>query len=236
MRHLLRVIRRRVGPVIGACVLLAGGIGVGMLAGAGTAQAACPGTPVVAGTSCADTGTLTFTAGTLTLLSPTALAWTAVDTGLNQQVVDTTTAHQTYVVDDATGSGAGWHVTVSATTFSSTTPVATLANTGTFSTNGSVATQAATTAPTGACTTGVTCTAPTNNLAASGYPVAITTAATTPTAYTIYDTAAATGLGSITVGLPGAAAVGWWVALPANAVPSTSTYTSTITLEVITAP
>jgi hypothetical protein len=234
MRHLLRVIRRRVGPVVGACALLAGGIGGCVVAGAGVAQAAiCPGTPVVAGTTCTDTGTLTFTAGTLTLLSPTALAWTAADTGLNQQVVDTNVAHQTYVVDDATGSGAGWHVTVSATTFTSTTPAATLANTGTFSTNGSITSQALTTAPTGACTTGVTCTVPTNT---ATYPVAITTAPTAPTAVTIYDTAAATGLGSITVGLPGAAAVGWWVAIPANAVPSTSGYISTVTLEVLTAP
>jgi hypothetical protein len=230
MRHLLRVIRRRVGPVVGVCALLAGGIGGCVVAGAGIAQAtACPGTPVVAGTTCTDTGTLTFTAGTLTLTSPTALAWTATDTGLNQQVVDLTTAQQAYTVDDATGSGAGWHVTVSASQFTSTTPVATLSGTTTLSTNGSVASQAATTAPTGACTVGAAgCTVPTNT---TTYPVAITT-----TAVTIYDTAAASGLGSITVGLPGAAAVGWWVALPANAVPSTSGYISTVTLEVITAP
>jgi hypothetical protein len=234
MRHLLRVIRKQVWPVVGACVLLAGGVGGCVLTGAGTAQAAaCPGTPVAGGTACTDTGTLTFTAGTLSLLSPIALTWAATDNGLNQQVVDTNVAHQTYVVDDATGSGAGWHVTVSATTFTSTTPVATLANTGTFSTNGSITSQALTTAPTGACTTGATgCTVPTNT---TTYPVAVTTAATTPTAYTIYDTAAATGLGSITVGLPGAAPVGWWVAVPANAVPSAA-YTSTVTLEVITAP
>lgn len=232
MRHLLRVIRRRVGPVVGACVLLAGGIGACVLGGAGTAQAAaCPGTPVVAGTTCTDTGTLTFTAGTLTLLSPIALTWSGTGNGLNQQLVDTTTAHQSYVVDDATGGGAGWNVTVSATTFTSTTPAATLANTGTFSTNGSIASAAAATAPTAACTTGATCTLPTNT---TTYPVALTTAATTPTPFKIYDTSAATGLGSITIGLPGADPVGWWVAVPANVVPAT--YTSVITLEVLSAP
>jgi hypothetical protein len=106
MWHLLRMTRRRAGPVAGACVLL----------GAGTAQAAiCPGTPVVAGTACTDTGTLTFTAGTLSLTSPVALTWAATNNGLNQLLVDGTTAHQSYVVDDATGSGAGWNVTVSAT-------------------------------------------------------------------------------------------------------------------------
>jgi len=135
------------------------------------------------------------------------------------------------VVDDATGSGAGWNVTVSATTFTSVAPAATLANAGTFSTNGSIAAQTATTAPTAACTSGATCTVPTDT---TTYPVAITTAATSPTAVKIYDTSVATGLGSINIGLPGAAAVGWWVAVPANAVPAT--YTSTVTLEVITAP
>jgi hypothetical protein len=233
MRDLLCVIRRRVGPVVGAGALLAGGVGGCVVAGAGTAQAAACSGAVLAGTTCTDTGTLTFTTGTLTLTSPTALAWTATDNGLNQLVVDLTTAQQAYTVDDATGSGAGWNVTVSATTFTSTTPAATLANTGTFSTNGSVASQALTTAPTATCTSGATCTLPTNTTV---YPVAITTAATTPTAYKIYDTSAATGLGSIVIGYSGAAAVGWWVAIPANAVPSTSGYLSTVTLEVISAP
>jgi WxL domain surface cell wall-binding len=232
MRHLLRVIRRQVGPVIGTCVLLAGGIGGCVLAGAGTAQAAaCPGTPVVAGTTCTVTGTLTFTAGTLSLLSPIALAWAGTGNGLNQQLVDTTTAHQSYTVSDATGSGAGWNVTVSATTFTSVSPAATLANTGTFTTNGSITSAILTTAPTATCSTSSTCTLPTNT---TTYPVAITTAATTPTPVKIYDTSVATGLGSIVIGLPGAAPVGWWVAVPANAVPAT--YTSTVTLEVLSAP
>lgn len=236
MRHLLRVVERRVGPVVGACVLLAGGIAGCVLGGAGTAAAAaCPGTPVVGGTTCTDTGTLTFGAGTLSLLSPTALAWTGTGTGLNQLLVDANTAHQSYVVDDATGSGAGWNVTVSATTFTSTVPAATLPNTAAFATNGSLTLTSgalSTTAPTAACTTGATCTLPTDT--AVTYPVIMNTAATTPTVYKIYDALAATGLGSITIGLPGAAPVGWWVAVPANAVPAT--YTSTVTLEVISAP
>jgi hypothetical protein len=241
MRHLLRVTRKRiglhaitarVGPIIGVGVLLAGGIGAFMLSGAGIAEAAvCPGTGVVAGTSCTITGTVTLTAGTLTLASPTALTWTGTRTGLDQSLVDANPAHQTYTVDDATGNGLGWNVTVSATTFTSTTPAATLPNTGTFSTNGSITNVAATAAPSATCTTGATCTLPTDT---TTYPVAITTAATTPTAYKIYDTAVNTGLGSIAIGLPGVNPVGWWVAVPANAV--TATYTSTITLEVLSAP
>jgi len=231
MRHLLRVIRRRVGPVAGAGAVLAGGIGGCVLVGAGTAQAAaCPGTPVAAGTTCTDTGTLTFTGGALNLLSPTALGWTAVDTGIDQQLVDTTTAQQSYIVDDATGSGAGWNVTVSATTFTNGT--VSLPNTGTFSTNGSITSIVATAGPTAACTSGATCTLPTDTSVT--YPVALTTAATTPTAFKIYDALVNTGLGSITIGLPGAAPVGWWVAVPANAKPAT--YLSTVTLEVLSAP
>jgi WxL domain surface cell wall-binding len=231
LRHLLRVVGTRAGPVVGTCVLLAAGIAGGALAAAGTAQAAaCPGAPVVAGTGCADTGTLTFAAGSLSLLSPIALTWAGTGNGLNQELVDTTTADQSYTVNDATGSGAGWNVTVSATTFTSTTPAATLADTGTLSTNGSIASATATTGPAATCTTGATCTPPTDTTA---YPVAITTAAATPTAFKIYDAAAATGLGSIDIGLPGAP-VGWWVAVPANVVPAT--YTSTITLEAVSAP
>jgi hypothetical protein len=230
MRHLLRVMKSHVAPVVGVCALF-GGTGVCVLAGAGTAQAAaCPGAPVAAGTTCADTGTLTFTAGPLSLLSPIALTWAGTGNGLNQELVDSTTADQSYTVNDATGSGAGWNVTVSATTFTSTTPAATLADTGTLSANGSITSATATTGPAATCTTGATCTLPTDTTA---YPVAITTAATTPTPFKIYDTSAATGLGSIAIGLPGAPA-GWWVAVPANAVPAT--YTSTITLEVVSAP
>jgi hypothetical protein len=231
MRHLLRVIKRHVGPVVGVCALI-GGTGVCALSAAGTAQAAaCPGTPVLTGTTCTATGTLTFSAGPLTLLSPIALTWAGTGNGLNRELVDATTADQTYTVNDATGTGVGWNVTVSATTFTSTTPAATLADTGTFSTNGSITSATVVTAPTATCSTGSTCTLPTDT---TTYPVAITTAATTPTPFKIYDTAATTGLGSIAIGLPGAAPVGWWVAVPANAVPAT--YTSTITLEVVSAP
>jgi hypothetical protein len=232
MRHLLRVIRRHAKQVGGVCALLAGGIGGCALSAAGTAQAAvCPGTPVLTGTTCTASGTLTFSAGPLSLLSPTALTWAVTGNGFNQRLVDATTADQAYTVYDATGSGAGWNVTVSATTFTSTTPAATLADTGTFSTNGSIASATVTTAPTATCSTGATCTLPTDTTV---YPVAITTAATTPTPFKIYDAAATTGLGSIVIGLPGAAPVGWWVAVPANVVPGT--YTSTITLEVVSAP
>jgi hypothetical protein len=178
--------------------------------------------------TCTLTGTLGVTTGTLTMNVPTALAWTAVENGTDQQIVDPTPAQQSYLVNDATGSGAGWHVTISATTF--TTGPLSLATTGSFVTTGSVTSETAVTAPTAACSTGSTCTLPTNT---TTYPVAITTAASTPPTSTIYDTSAATGLGSITIGI-GALPVGWWVNVPAST--KVGTYTSTISLTLVSGP
>jgi len=230
MRELMHTARGRAARLVGAGVLLAGGIGAAVVLAAGPAEAAPCGTAVAAGTSCTMTGSLDLSGGTLTLTSPSALGWTATLTGLDLDLVDATTAHQSYVVDDATGSGDGWHVTVSATQFSTGggTPLL-LANTGTFSTNGSTSSITSTTAPSPDCSSGSTCTLPTNT---TTYPVAITTAATSPTPVTIYDTSAGTGLGSITIGTTDP--VGWWLYVPANTAPGT--YTSTVTMEIISAP
>jgi hypothetical protein len=217
--------------MLSACALLAGGTGIAVLLGGGTAEAAaCAGVPVPAGTACTMTGTLLLSSGPLTLTSPTALSWSGTVTGLDQQLVDTTAAHQSYLVTDATGIAPGWHVTVSATQF--TTGTVTLANAGTFSTNGSLTSVTATTAPTSSCLSGSTCTLPTDT---TTYPVAITTAAATPTAVNIYDASAGTGVGSIVVGGSAAAnPVGWWLSLPSNT--PAGTYTSTVTVELIEAP
>jgi hypothetical protein len=174
------------------------------------------------------TGTLTLAGGTLTLTSPSSLSWTTTLTGLNQSVVDTTSADQQYTVDDATGSGAGWHVTMSATTF--TTGTHTLPNSGTFVTNGSTTSITATAGPTATCTG--TCTLPSNS---TTYPVTITTAASSPTPVTIYDTAAASGMGQIVIGGSGQPnPVGWWVNIPASA--AAGSYTSVITMAVVSGP
>jgi hypothetical protein len=117
---------------------------------------------------------------------------------------------------------------VSATTF--TNGSSTFPNNGTFVTNGSVTSSAATTAPTATCTG--TCTLPVNT---TTYPVAITTEPSNPTPFIIYDTAANTGLGQVIIG--GSTQpdpVGWWVNVPANAL--AGSYTSTITMEIISGP
>jgi len=54
------------------------------------------------------------------------------------------------------------------------------------------------------------------------------------TATRVYNAAVASGLGSINIGYPGALPVGWWLTVPANAI--AATYTSTVTLGVISAP
>ena len=209
-----------------ACILLTGGIGASLLLAAGPAGAAtCD-----AGTPCTVTGTASLTGGSLNLTTPGSLAWSATLSGLTTQVVDTNTADQTYVVNDATGSGAGWNVTVAATTFSTTSPAHTLADTGTFSTNGSTSSATDATAPDAACTGGAgTCTLPDNS--ATTYPVDLTTASS-PTPSTVYQAAAGSGMGSVSVGTT--TPVGWWVNLPGNTL--AGTYSSTVTLNVVSGP
>jgi hypothetical protein len=167
-------------------------------------------------------------AGALTLTSPAALSWGSSVTGTDQQLVDPNSTEQSYLVSDASASGAGWHVTVSATTF--TSGAAALPDAGTFVTNGSITAEAATTAPAAACSAGSTCLLPANT---TTYPVAITTAASAPVPATIYDTSAGTGRGSIIIGL-GASPVGWWINVPATA--GAGSYTSVIRLQVISGP
>jgi hypothetical protein len=227
MIELMHTTRRRLACLMGASVLLAG---AAALLAAGPAGATACGTAIAAGANCTMTGSLGLSGGTLTLTSPSALGWTATLSGLDLDLADPTPAHQSYLVDDATGSGGGWHVTTSATQFTTGggSPL-TLGNTGTFSTNGSTSSIASTTAPSPACSTLSTCTLPTNTMS---YPVAITTAASAPTPATIYDTSLGTGLGSITIGTTNP--VGWWLYVPASTAPGT--YTSTVTMAIVSGP
>jgi hypothetical protein len=218
---------RRLLNTMGVLTVLAGGLTAGSVALlGGTADAAGCGTAVPAGTSCTLNGTVNLTGGALTLTSPASLTWTGTLTGSSQTLVDTITGDQQYTVVDATGSGAGWHVTTAATTF--TNGSHTFANTGTFVTNGSVSSISSTSAPAATCT--LTCTLPTDTTV---YPVAITTAATAPTPVIIYDTAVNTGLGSIVIGGAGGP-VGWWVNVPGSA--SSGAYVSTITMAIVSGP
>ena len=227
-----RLLKKRLaGTALGvaaAVALTAGSLGATVLLTGGVADAAACGGAVVAGTGCTLTGTLTVTGGTLTLTSPASLTWADTLNGTNQSVVDTTPADQQLTVNDATGSGAGWHITASATTF--TSGAHTLANAGTLVNTGSVTSVAATTAPSATCV--VTCTVPTNT---TTYPVALTTAAAAPPVSTIYDTSALTGIGQMTLGGSASAnPIGWWLNVPSNTF--AGTYTSTITMTIVSGP
>jgi len=223
----MRITARPVTRVFAVCALL-GGTGAAVLLAAGPAGAADCST--VGAASCTALGSAGISAGGLTLISPDTLTWADTLSGVDQEAVDTTDT--SYVVNDARATGAGWRVTVAATTFTDGTD--TLTADTTLSTNGSVASQASTAVPTAACSTGsTTCTVPVNTALAASYPIAIPTGPALA-GLPIYEAALASGLGSITIGTPGANAVGWWIAIPANTVPAT--YTSTFTMDIITGP
>ena len=229
-RGLVGRVTNRTVVLAGASALLIGGLSASVLLPAEAASAAtCTGTSLAAGTSCTLTGTATLAGGSLTLVTqPTALAWSGTVGALNTSLVDVTAGHTTFTVDDATGSGTGWNVNVSATTF--TAGSHTLPAAGTVALTGSSTSVTATTAPDAACYTGSTCTLPANT--ATTYPLAITTAASTPTPVKIFDSAAASGMGQITIGATSPAA--WWINVPANTY--AGTYTSTFTYQLTSAP
>jgi alpha-tubulin suppressor-like RCC1 family protein len=166
--------------------------------------------------------------GFLALTSPGSLTWAATKTGSNQSAVDAVAGDQQLTATDNTGTGAGWHITLSATTFTSGTH--TLPNAGTAAFTGSTSSPGSTTAPSATCVG--TCTLPTDT---TTYPVAITTAASAPTSFTIFDTPAATGENSMIIG--GSTAtnpIGWWLQIPASAY--AGSYTSTLTIGIVSAP
>jgi hypothetical protein len=214
----------RLSMVAASALVMAGALSVGaavVVPGAADA-ATCTASGIAAGATCTITGTLTITGGALTMTPPTSLTWASTITGTAQSVVDTTDT--AYGVSDLTGSLAGWHVTATATQFTNGT--ATLPNTGTLVNTGSTTSITSGNKPTATCAT--VCILPTDT---TTDPVAITTGGA---ATTIYDTAALTGAGVMTIGTPGANPVGWWLNVPPTV--SAGAYTSTVTIGLISAP
>jgi hypothetical protein len=220
MREMIRRSGARVLRVVGASVLAAGGLGAASVLSAGAASACGVGSP------CTVSGTAAVSAGSLTLVAPSSLSWSTTLDGLDQYLVDST--NDAYKVVDATGSGSGWNVTASATTFTDSNSD-TLADTGTLSTNGSLTSATDTTGPGAGCLVTSTCTVPGDT---TTYPVAITTDPASPTAYTIYDNSAGSGLGAILIGYRNP--VGWWIDVPANTL--AGIYTSRVTLQINSGP
>ncbi|MDO9356818.1 MAG: WxL domain-containing protein, partial [Solirubrobacteraceae bacterium] len=129
----------------------------------------------------------------------------SVLTNANQVV----SAAQPITVADATGSGDGWAVTVTSTTF--TTGSKTLVNNST----------SVPTAPSVACKASTTCTLATNTVS---YPFGLPAGPTAPTAEKLYNATAGTGLGAQTF------TPTWQLKIPATTVAGTYTSTWTYTL------
>jgi hypothetical protein len=139
---------------------------VALLAGAAQAGADTP-------------GTATITGGSLAMTAPTSVAFSATLTGANQS----TGASQVIGVTDSTGTGTGWNVTLTSTTFTASGPLTLPDNNVTD------------TAASGACNASVTCTLATNS---TSYPLTVPSGTTAPTAVKILNAATNTGLGAQT--------------------------------------
>jgi hypothetical protein len=173
------------------------------------------------------TAPVSFT-GPLTLTAPGSLTWAITLNGLNKSVTDAVSGDQELTVSDDTDTGAGWDITISATTFANGTH--TLPNAGTFVLTGSVSSVTASVAPSLACIT--SCVPPDD---AVTYPVAVTTAASAPSPVSVYAAAADSGLGGVALGGNGTAdPVGWWLNVPGNAW--RGAYTSTVTVTIASGP
>lgn len=158
----------------------------------------------------AATGTANLSAGSLAFVStPPDVTFTATLNGTDQNP----TATQALDVGDATGSGTGWNITATSTTFTS--------GSHTLSTS---ATSVAS-APSVGCDTGVTCTTATTSVT---YPYSLPAAGTAPTATKLFNATANTGMGNQTV------TPTWKLAVPANTY--AGTYTSTWTISLVSGP
>jgi hypothetical protein len=147
--------------------------------------------------------------GSLTLSAPSSASFSAVTLDGTDQTVTTTVQ---VTPDDETGSGSGWNVTGTSTTFND-------GSGHTLSTSATSVTSAS------AAAGSPSCNLPTNSI---GYPVTLPAGSSPPTAVKLYNAAAATGKGQTNVTLT------FQLAVPANA--HIGTYTSTWTFAIVSGP
>lgn len=157
----------------------------------------------------ATTGTASITGGSLSMVAPPAVGFTATLDGTDQTV----SSPQLFGVLDATGSGAGWNITATSTTF--TAGADTLPATATT----------VPAAPTPACDASATCAPAVTTVT---YPYTLPAGATPPTATKLYNAMSATGLGSQT------ATATVRLAIPAST--RAGTYTSTWFYSLVSGP
>ena len=178
-------------------------------AGAAVAAAALLVVMMPAGSAFGTSGTATLTGGTLSMNPPTVVGFAATLNGTAQVAP----ASQAIDVLDNTGSGLGWNVTLTSTTF-------------TVGANSLSTTATTDTAAAGACDATITCALGTNT--AISYPVTIPAAATAPTAIKIQSALAGSGLAGQT-----------WTHTMALAIPAVAragAYLSTWTYSLVSGP
>ena len=117
-------------------------------------------------------------------------------------------------IQDTRGTGVGWNLTITSTTFTTGGGTPNLLSTSASSLTG----------VTSACATG-TCTNPTNSVV---YPVTVPAAGTAPAAVKFFNTAANNGMGKFTI----TPTIG--VNVPQNAF--AGSYTSTVTVAIVSGP
>jgi hypothetical protein len=169
-------------------------------------------------------------AGVLALTTPATLTWSGSLTGQSQTLADTNAADEQLVLNDQTGSGGGWNISIAATNFTNGSGYS-LPAAGVLEVTGSVTNAASTAAPTASCAASSICTLPTDSSVT--YPQTITSAALTPAI--VYVASLNTGIGPVTIGGSAAAnPFGWWVHVPGYA--QRGTYTATVTVSVGSGP
>ena len=152
---------------------------------------------------------VTCTGGSLTLTPPGTVAFPAVTLSGSDK---TATATAALTPSDMSGNAAGWNVQATSTTFTN-------AAGKTLPTTATAVTAAATTAASG------NCDLPTNSVA---YPLTLPAGATAPTAAKVYNAAAGTGGGPLTLTLT------FRLTVPAGAW--SGTYSSTWTFTIASGP
>jgi hypothetical protein len=165
--------------------------------------------PVTSAFASGTTGTATLTAGTLSMNAPTTVGFAATLTGAAQVV----SASQAIDVLDDTGSGAGWNITLTSTTWTS-------------GANSLATTSTTDTAANGTCDVVSACVL--GNNASISYPLVVPAGTTAPTALKIQSAAAGTGIAPQT-----------WTHTMALAIPAAAragAYTSTWTYSLVSGP
>jgi hypothetical protein len=226
MRNSVHSTKRRLTAMLGTSALVISGAAAAAILTAGTASADDCSTATE--TNCTIGGSSELTAGDLTVQGAATMSLNGTLTGVNQMIA----GDPDLTVVDATGSGDGWQLTASASTFTNVSDSDVLIDANYLIFDGSSGSADDTDdVPSAVCVGSNTCTSVTNH--GVSYPVDLTTAPSGATALTILNAAVGSGLGSFDIGggtNPGT----FWLNVPANT--KAGTYTSTITMSIASGP